>query len=123
MLATILSWFAGGGVSSITGAIRGMRKDALDAGNTERRIELESTIAGMENRRAVLVAEAKGNWNVFFRMFLAFPFAVFLWKVVIWDKVLGWGVTDDLSPDLWLLMMIVFSFFFVYETAALFKRR
>lgn len=37
MLATILSWFAGGGVSSITGAIRGMRKDALDAGNTERR--------------------------------------------------------------------------------------
>jgi hypothetical protein len=123
MLATILSWVTGGGVSSITGAIRDMRKDALDAGNTERRIELESTIAVMENRRAVLVAEAKGNWNVFFRMFLAFPFAVFLWKVVIWDKVLGWGVTDDLSPDLWNLMMIVFGFFFVYETAALFKRR
>ena len=123
MLAKVLSWVAGGGVSSITGAIRDMRKDALDAGNTASRIELEATIAGMENRRDVLVAEAKGNWNVFFRILLAFPFAVFLWKVVIWDKVLGWGVTDDLSPDLWNLMMIVFAFFFAYETAALFKRR
>tara|TARA_R110000851_G_scaffold32845_4_gene87836 strand:- start:856 stop:1176 length:321 start_codon:yes stop_codon:yes gene_type:complete len=83
----------------------------------------EKTHLTLETLNAVLVAEAKGNWNVFFRMFLAFPFAVFLWKVVIWDKVLGWGVTDDLSPDLWNLMMIVFSFFFVYETAALFKRR
>jgi hypothetical protein len=123
MLATIFSWVTGGGVSSITDAIRDMRKDALDAGNTASRIELEATIAVMENRRAVLVAESKGNWNVFFRILLAFPFAVFLWKVVIWDKVLGWGVTDDLSPDLWNLMMIVFGFFFVYETAALFKRR
>ena len=57
MFATILSWVTGGGISSITGAIRDMRKDALDAGNTASRIELESTIAVMENRRAVLVAD------------------------------------------------------------------
>ena len=122
MLATVLSWVTGGGISSITGAIRDMRKDALDAGNTERRIELEKTVAVMESRKAVLVAEAKGNWNVFFRILLAFPFAVFVWKVIIYDKVLARGATDNLSPELWNLMMVVYGFYFVYETAALFKR-
>ena len=122
MLATVLSWVTGGGISSITGAIRDMRKDALDAGNTERRIELEKAVAVMESRKAVLVAEAKGNWNVFFRILLAFPFAVFVWKVIIYDKVLARGATDNLSPELWNLMMVVYGFYFVYETAALFKR-
>lgn len=122
MLGTLLSWLVGGGVSTITESIRSMRKDALEAGNAEKRIELERETEILENRRAVLVAEAKGNWNVFFRFMLALPFLVFVWKVIVWDKVLGYGVTDNLSPDLWNLMMVVYGFYFVYETAALFKR-
>jgi hypothetical protein len=118
----IAAWLLGGGVATITESIREIRKDALDAKNTSERIALENEVAVLENRRAVLVAEAKGNWNVVFRAFLAVPFAVFVWKVIVYDKVMGLGSTDDLSPDLWNLMMVVYGFYFVYETAALFRR-
>jgi hypothetical protein len=118
----VAAWLLGGGVATITESIREIRKDALDAKNTSERIALEDKVAVLENRRAVLVAEAKGNWNVVFRAFLAVPFAVFVWKVIVYDKVMGLGSTDDLSPDLWNLMMVVYGFYFVYETAALFRR-
>lgn len=125
LLAKIGTWLLGGGVSAITESIRDIRKDALDAKNTSERIELEGVVATLENRRAVLVAEAKSNWNVVFRVFLAMPFALFVWKAIVFDKLLKWGdgSTDDLSPDLWNLMMIVYGFYFVYETAALFRRK
>jgi hypothetical protein len=122
MFAKLASWLLGGGVSAITGSIREMRKDALEAKNASERIELEKEIGTLENRRAVLVAEAKSNWNVVARIFLAAPFGLFIWKVIVWDKLLKLGSTDGLSPDLWNLMMVVYGFYFVYETAALFKR-
>lgn len=122
IFAKLASWVLGGGVSAITGSIREMRKDTLEAKNASERIELEKEIGTLENRRAVLVAEAKSNWNVVFRGLLAMPFALFVWKVIVYDKILGAGSTDNLSPDLWNLMMVVYGFYFVYETAALFKR-
>ena len=122
MFAKILSWLLGGGVAAIGQSIRDIRKDALDAKNTSDRIKLEKEAATLEARRSVLVAEAKSNWNVVFRAVMAFPFIAFVYKVVIYDKLFGLGSTDNLSPDLWNLMMVVYGFYFVYETAALFKR-
>ena len=122
MISSILSWLLGGGVAAITKSIREIRKDELDAKNTTERIKAEKEIATLEARRAVLVAEAKSNWNVVFRAIMAFPFIAFVYKVVIYDKLLGLGSTDNLSPDLWNLMMVVYGFYFVYETAALFKK-
>jgi hypothetical protein len=118
----IVSWLLGGGVATITQNIREIRKDALEARNAQERINLESEIAVLENRRSVLIAEAKSNWNVIFRVVLALPFCIFIWKVIVYDKVLGLGATDDLSRDLWNLMLVVYGFYFVYETAALFKK-
>ena len=123
ILLKLASMFLGGGASSIAESIRGIRADAANAKNTSARIELEKTAEVLENRRAVLVAEAKSNWNVVFRVFLALPFGLFVWKVIVVDKLLKWGSTDNLSTDLWNLMMLVYGFYFVYETAVLFKRK
>ena len=122
MIGQILSWLLGGGVAAITKSIQEIRKAELDAKNTTERIKTEKEIATLEARRLVLVAEAKSNWNVAFRAFMALPFVLFVWKTVGYDKILGWGSTDNLSPELWNLMMVVYGFYFVYETAALFKR-
>ena len=27
------------------------------------------------------------------------PVIVYLWKVIVWDKVLGWGTTDAIAGD------------------------
>ena len=65
----------------------------LAAQNDRDRIEAEQTIATLEARQAVLIAE-QGSWMTrWIRPALALPVVVFWWKVIIWDTVLGWGVT------------------------------
>lgn len=122
MLQMILNFIGGGIVGQIGKQLNTAYKQRLDSQNEQQRVEADKEIASLEARKAVLVAESRYQWNVLFRFILAAPFALFVWKVIVWDKVLGWGATDDLSTDLWNLMMVVYGFYFVYETARLFKR-
>ena len=118
----ILKLFGGGIIGQIGGELNKAYKARLTAQNNSERIAADKSIAGLEARKAVLVAEAKTSWNVLFRAVLALPFALFVWKVIVWDKILGLGTTDDIGPDMYNLMMVVYGFYFVYETATLFKK-
>ena len=41
-----------------------------------------------------------GRWyTAIIRPLLAFPIIIYLWKVIVWDKVLGWGTTDAIAGD------------------------
>lgn len=42
----------------------------------------------------------------------ALPFAIYIWKVVVWDVVLGWGTTDPIRGDVasWANLIIGFIF-------------
>lgn len=111
-----------GGIGSIGKEIRLAQQQKLEAANEEERIAADERMATAQHRRDVLVAEAKEGWNILFRMFLAMPFGIFWWKVLVWDKALGLGTTSNLSPDQYQVMMVVYSFYFVYEGARLFKR-
>ena len=82
-------------MNAITGQLRQAHKDRLEAANDKDRIAAEVTISQLEARQAVLVAE-QGNWATrWVRPALAFPVVVFWWKVIIWDTVLGLGVTPN----------------------------
>lgn len=41
------------------------------------------------------------------RPLMAMPFIIFMWKVIVWDKVLGLGATDPLDPKMWGVFMAV----------------
>jgi len=57
------------------------------------RAEVEAQRAG----RDVLIAE-QGRWyTAIIRPLLALPVIIFFWKVIVWDKVFGWGTTDPLT--------------------------
>lgn len=43
----------------------------------------------------------------------AVPFVIYLWKLIVWDKVLGWGVTDGLGAYETTLSGIVVGFYFL----------
>ncbi len=122
MLGTILNFLGGGIIRQIGGQINTAIKTRADATNATERIDADTEIASLQATRDVLKAEARHTWNIIIRAMLAAPFFLFVFKVIVWDKILGLGVTDDLSPDLWNLMMVVYGFYFVYETATLFKR-
>lgn len=50
-----------------------------------------------EVQRDIIVAE-QGWWlTAMIRPLLAFPVIIYFWKIIVWDKVLGWGVTDPLA--------------------------
>ena len=74
-----------------------MRKAKLDAASSHDRIAAE--IAARKSADAVIIAE-QGRWyTAVIRPLLAFPVIIFMWKVIVWDKVLGLGTTDALAGD------------------------
>lgn len=81
--------------------------------NTERRIALEGELAVLEARRDSILAAQSDPMERWVRIGFAVPFVLYIWKLVIWDKLLGWGVTDNLSGDLWTILYIVLGGYFV----------
>jgi len=46
------------------------------------------------------------------RLLFALAFIIFVWRVVVFDKVLGWGTTDPLSGGVAQWAMIVLTAYF-----------
>ena len=60
----------------------------------------------------VVIAE-QGRWYTALpRPLFAFAFIIYVWKVVVWDKVLGLGTTDPLSGQVAQWAMIVLTAYF-----------
>jgi hypothetical protein len=98
---TRLASLIGGPV--VTGLINAY-KAKLDASNMRDRIaadlaaqEIQADIEARKAASAVIIAE-QGRWyTAVIRPLLAFPLIIYLWKVIVWDKVLGLGTTDPIT--------------------------
>jgi hypothetical protein len=94
-------------------------KAKLEAGNTSERIaaDLAARELAVEQRERelatqIVIAE-QGRWYTALpRPLFALAFVVYVWKVVVWDKVFGWGVTDSLSPELSQWALIILTAYF-----------
>jgi hypothetical protein len=79
-------------------------KAKLESANTQDRVaadlavkEIEAEIEARKQASAIIIAE-QGRWyTAMFRPLLALPIVIYFWKVIVWDKVLGWGVTDPIT--------------------------
>ena len=100
----MLAWLAsliGGPITN--GLIEGY-KAKLDAANTHERIaadlaarDIEAEIAARQQASAIIIAE-QGRWyTAIIRPLLALPIIIYVWKVIVWDKVLDLGVTEPLT--------------------------
>ena len=98
---TWLASLIGGPV--ITGLINAY-KAKLDDANTQDRIaadlaarEIEAEIAARTDASRIIIAE-QGRWyTAIIRPLLALPIIIYLWKVIVWDKVLGLGSTEAIT--------------------------
>lgn len=109
-------------LSRIAGKIADARIASIHASTDKERIEQEERVKSLEARRDVLKAESDSSVNGVIRALLAAPIVVFLWKVIIWDKVLALGTTDDLSENLWYVTMMVLGFYYVHWTVGRLRR-
>ena len=87
----------------------------LSADNTSEKIaaDLAARELAVEQRERELATQVtiaeQGRW------YTALPrplFVIYVWKVVVWDKVLGLGTTDPLSGDVAQWAMIVLTAYF-----------
>lgn len=113
------TWLA----SLITGPLLQSAIDAykakLAAGNTAEKVEADLVARELEVQAKereidanVLIAE-QGSWFTrWVRPLWAAPFVIWTWKVVVWDKVLGWGTTDELSGMIGTLCITISACYF-----------
>lgn len=129
MWGFIANLFAG----PIIGALTSAYKAKLAAGNTTEAKATELAIKEIEGQiearkvDASILREEQGWWvTALIRPLLALPFIIFTFKVVVWDKVLGWGVTDALDARMWDVFMLVVGAYFggrtIEKVARIFKR-
>lgn len=122
-----------GTLNNITNAIKDEKIAQLNAKTDEERIASQERINTLEQRRAVLIAEASvSKANIWVRSFMALPTGFVLWKLMVWDKVVGsfagcsghtlpgtckMFLTDPLDDNQWKIIIIVVGFYFLYEGA------
>lgn len=87
-----------------------------DAKTEQERIAAEERISHLEARKAVILAAQSDPVERFVRIAWALPMVLYTWKLIIWDKILQLGSTDNLSPDLWNIYMIVLAGYFIDVT-------
>lgn len=100
---TFLANLIGGPI--ISGLIKAYQAK-LAAGNTSEQIaatlaarELDVEQRERELNTQIVIAEEGRWWTALPRALVQYSFAFFIMKVIIWDKVFGWGATDALGGD------------------------
>ena len=119
MLAMILGWLGNLLGGPFARAAVDAYRAKLDAANTSEKIaaDLAARELEVESRERELATQAviaeQGRWYTALpRPLFAFAFVVYVWKVVVWDKVLGLGTTDALSGEVAQWAMIVLTAYF-----------
>jgi hypothetical protein len=108
---------------SISGDIARAKIAAREAETHEKKIEAEEETKTLQVRANVLAAEAPGSrMNQFVRTLLSLPAVIVLWKIIVWDRVLGYGVTHRLSVEEWTYIWMVCGFYLLARTIQVAKR-
>lgn len=119
-------------IEKITQAIVKARADSLNATTEQEKIAAQERVQTLQARRDVLVAEAGvSRANIWVRASAAVPVIFVIWKLLVWDKVIGSLVgcsqaphgtckiftTDPLDENQWKIIAVVYGFYFLYEGA------
>jgi hypothetical protein len=90
------------------------KQNLLTAQTDQARIASQERIAALEARRDVLVAESRTPWNILIRGLLVAPFAIYIWKLVVVDKILcSTCSTEPLSDWLNGIAIMCLGFYFL----------
>ena len=122
MFGTILKWITSGGLSGIASELRQAQKDRLEAANDKERLAADERIKSLQTQ---MMAQTTGDATWLAKVVRAawtLPFVVYTAKVIVWDKVLGWGVTDGLGTYEQRIGMIIVGFYFLDATIGKLRR-
>ncbi len=145
IFSTLISFipFLGGiakAIQEITNKIIDLRVIEAQAATDKERIHAEENIKTLEMQRDVLIKQTEyaERVTVLTRLGFAVPVAIVIWKVLVWDKVIGSLMgcsgdttsklecikytTDALDPNLWWVVFAAICFYFTQNLASIWKR-
>ena len=116
-------WFSLG--SLVIGALPALlreiiaaKQSLINARTEQEKIAAQERISVLEARRDVLVAESRTPWNILIRGLLVLPFGVYIWKLVLVDKIwcpFWYGSTCSTEPlSDWLMGIAAMSLGFYF---------
>jgi hypothetical protein len=101
-------------INALTGDVANKLADAYkarhDARTEQDRIMADVQIAQLEANQANRALG--GRITAFVQAAWALPFIIYTWKLVFFDKVLGMGATDPLSPALLDMQTTIVALYF-----------
>ena len=119
MFAIVLSWLGNLLGGPFAAAAVKAYQAKLTSENTSEKIaaDLAARELSVEQREAELATQTviaeQGRWYTALpRPLFAGAYIIYVWKVVVWDKVLGWGTTDALSGDVAQWATVVLTAYF-----------
>ena len=111
IFGTLLGWL--NPLSAILGQIQQWEAKLLDAKTEQERIAAQERIAWYQAAATI----AGHPIDMVLRALMAAPGILFVWKLIVYDKMLGWGSTEDLSQNLWYFAIALpWGFFFLHWT-------
>lgn len=125
MLKLLLSFF--NPIEAIVKEISSLKIARLQAETNEKKLEYDERIATLEAKRDIILKAQSDKYERWVRIGFSVPFIVYLWKLLIWDKVItsNWwpnGSTDDLTSNQWMVFLIVLGGYFLDTTIKRFKK-
>jgi hypothetical protein len=115
MWITILSLF-GTGLKSLTNDLVNARLKVLDAKTEQEKIAAQERVSTLEAKKEIILQGQKDKVERWIRVLWAVPFIIYTWKLIVWDKILGLGATDSLSPTLEYIMWTILGSYFLDQT-------
>jgi hypothetical protein len=99
-------------------------QNKLLAMTNEERIEADKQISNLEAKRDVLLAE-QGSWMTrWIRPMMALPVVIYVWKIVVYDTVLGLGVTPNPGEFVnWYVLTVTGAYFLTRPIEKVLRRR
>lgn len=118
-MSAVFVWLSRLVTGPVIDAAIGAYKAKLAAGNERERLaaDLAAKELRLEERQrqlnAQLIVAEQGRWYTALpRPLFAYAVVIYFWKVIVWDKVLGLGVTDPLTGPVgdWAGMIMIAYF-------------
>lgn len=110
----LASWLAGTGLTTIMSGVTDAYKAKLQAGNDQdklaadlaaRELAIQAQDADIQGRLAL--ADGAGP-----RKLIGYSVGIYIAKLLVWDKTLGLGSTDDVSDRLfWIITTVIVAYF------------
>jgi hypothetical protein len=110
----------GPGLVSLGNKLVDARVQLAQAANDKERVAAEERVQSLTLQMEALKTDQTAP---FVRAAFAFPFLVYVNKLILWDKIIsgGAGNTDPLGTDLWAMLMMIAGFYFVHWTIGRFR--